>query len=86
MEGSPWKFGRFQLIFERIKGRDPREMMLNKLDIWVLLCGMSTGFMSQKVVTNIGNYVGRFIESDSNNFVGAWRDYLRIRVAIELNR
>ncbi|KAL8104293.1 hypothetical protein AgCh_028496 [Apium graveolens] len=41
--------------------------------------------MSQRVVKDVGNYIGKFIESDDNNFVGVWREYLRVRVTIDLN-
>lgn len=87
IEGSPWTFGRFQLVFTRLKeGENPRTINIDKIDLWVQLHDMSTGFMSLKVVTDIGNYIGRFIESDVNNFVGVWRDYLRVRVSIDLNK
>lgn len=46
---------------------------------------MVTGFMSQRVVKDIGNYVGTFVESDTNNFVGVWREYLRVCVSISLD-
>lgn len=49
------------------------------------LHGMETGFMSQRVVKDIGNYIGKFIESDANNFVGVWHEYFRVRVSIPLN-
>lgn len=56
MEGSPWTFGHFQLVFARLKeGNNPRTIAINKLDIWVQLHGISTEFMSQRVVTDIGN-------------------------------
>lgn len=42
--------------------------------------------MSQRVVQDIGNYIGEFVESDSNNFVGVWREYLRVRVSIPLDK
>ncbi|KAK1363579.1 hypothetical protein POM88_039140 [Heracleum sosnowskyi] len=41
-------------------------------------------FMSQRVATDIGNYIGKYIDGDPNNFVGVWRDYLRIRVTLSL--
>lgn len=86
IEGSPWTFGRFHLVFERVKeGDNPRSIVINKLDIWVQLHEMHTGFMSQRVVTDIGNYIGKFIESDANNFVGVWREFLRVRVSISLD-
>lgn len=38
--------------------------------------------MSQRV----GNYVGKFVESDANDFVGVWRDFLRVCVSIPLDK
>lgn len=85
-DGSPWTFGRFQLVFARLKeGDNQRTISINDMDIWVQLHDMSTGFMSQRVVTDIGNYIGKFFESDPNNFVGVWREYFRVRVTIPLN-
>lgn len=85
-EGSLWTFGRFQLVFVRLKeGDNPRVVAINNMDIWVQLHDMSACFMSQRVVMDIGNYLGHFIESDGNNFTGVWREYLRVRVSIDLN-
>uniref|UniRef100_A0A803PF19 Reverse transcriptase domain-containing protein n=1 Tax=Cannabis sativa TaxID=3483 RepID=A0A803PF19_CANSA len=86
VEGSPWTFDRVPLVFSRLKeGEIPRSVMPNKLDFWIQLHGMSTGFMSAKVVKDIGNYVGTFVEADKNNFMGIWRDYLRVRVAVRVD-
>ncbi|KAK1400239.1 hypothetical protein POM88_010102 [Heracleum sosnowskyi] len=86
MEGSPWTFGRFQLLFERLKtGDNPRTLTINKLELWVQLHETDSGFISQRVVKDIGNYIGTFVELDSNNFVGVWRDYLRVRVSISID-
>lgn len=83
---SPWTFGRFHLVFERLKiGIDLRTMDINNLEIWVQLHGMGMGFMSQRVVTDIGNHIGKFVESDVNNFVGVLRDHFRVRVSIPLD-
>ncbi|XP_074352489.1 uncharacterized protein LOC141691618 [Apium graveolens] len=86
IDGSPWTFGRFQLIFERLKPcDDPRSISINKLDLWVQLHGMSSRFMSQRVVKDIGNYIGCYVESNANNFVGVWREYLRVCVSVALD-
>ncbi|XP_074327536.1 uncharacterized protein LOC141665451 [Apium graveolens] len=86
IEGSPWTFGRFQLVFVRLKeGDNPRTVQINNLDVWVQLHEIQTGYMSQRVVQDVGNYLGKFIESDSNNFVGVWRGYLHVRVSISLD-
>lgn len=87
IEGSPCTFGRFPLVFERLKeGDDPRSIIINKLDLWVQLHNMSPGFMSLRVVQDVSNYIGSYVESDANNFIGVWHEYPRVRVTIPLNR
>ncbi|KAM6543681.1 hypothetical protein CsatB_008128 [Cannabis sativa] len=87
IEGSPWTFDRASLIFERVKsGENPRSIPLVKLDLWVQLYNLTVGFMSDKVIQGVGNYIGSFIKSDPNNFSGVWRDYLRIRVSIRVDK
>ncbi|KAL8103334.1 hypothetical protein AgCh_027777 [Apium graveolens] len=74
IEGSPWTFGRFHLILERLKlGDYPRTLPINKILLWVQIHDLGNGFMSQRVVTDIGNPIGTFVESDPNNFVRVWR-------------
>ncbi|XP_062104125.1 uncharacterized protein LOC133815285 [Humulus lupulus] len=86
MEGSPWTFDRVPLVFERLKvGENPRAMVLNRLHFWVQLHGMTPGFMSERMVRDIGNRIGDFVESDLNNFNGVWRDYMRIRVLLNVD-
>lgn len=35
IEGSPWTFGRFHLVFVRLKeGENPRRVVINNLDLW----------------------------------------------------
>lgn len=60
-------------------------MAINNLELWVQLHGMGSGFMSQRVVIDIGNHIGKFKESDANNFVEVWRDHFRVRVSISLD-
>ncbi|WOG96250.1 hypothetical protein DCAR_0415584 [Daucus carota subsp. sativus] len=62
IEGSSWTFGRSHLVFERLKDDDnPRTLSLNNMLIW-------------RVIQNIENYIGQFVKSDPNNFIGVWRD------------
>ena len=44
------------------------------------------GFRTSKIVQNIGDYVGQFMESDDNNFTSTWQDYLRVRVSIDIQK
>uniref|UniRef100_A0A803QQJ5 Reverse transcriptase n=1 Tax=Cannabis sativa TaxID=3483 RepID=A0A803QQJ5_CANSA len=85
--GSPWTFNKFQLVFERLKkGDDPFTMKLNRLDIWVRLHNLWPGFMSDTVVQNVGNDIGSYVKSDSKNFNGIWRDSLRVRTKINVEK
>lgn len=74
-------------MLERLKsGDNPRTMSLNRILLWVQIHRLYPGFMSQRVLQDIGNYIGVFSESDPNNFLGVWRDYLRVRVSIPLEK
>lgn len=85
MEGSPWSFNRRALIMARLKeGENPRCVELNTMELWVQIHDLKVGFMTEKILTGIGNYIGHFIASCPSNFIGVWRDYMRIRVAISL--
>lgn len=87
IEGSPWTFDRIQLVFQRLKvGENPRRVVLNKLDMWVQLHDMAAGFMSERIVRDVRNYIGSFVKSDKNNFTGVWRDYLRVRVTLNIEK
>lgn len=87
IEGSPWTYDRMQLVFERLnEGDNPRMLQINKLDFWVQLHDIQPGFMTERVCKDVGNYIGKFLDSDKNNFTGVWRDYLRIRVRILVDK
>lgn len=52
------------------EGDNPRTISLDNILSSVQIHGMDPGFMSLRVVQDIGNYIGKFVESDSNNFIG----------------
>uniref|UniRef100_A0A803P267 Reverse transcriptase domain-containing protein n=1 Tax=Cannabis sativa TaxID=3483 RepID=A0A803P267_CANSA len=78
MEGSPWTFDRIPLIFERLKsGENPRSIIPMELIFWVQIHGLKAGFRSERVLKDLGNYMGSYVKMDPNNFLSGWRDYLR---------
>lgn len=86
MEGCPWSFNRRALVMVRLKeGENPRGVELNSLDLWVQVHDLKAGFMSDKVLKGIGNYIGISVASCSTNFIGVWREHMRIRVTINLS-
>lgn len=52
--------------------------------MWVQIHDLQVGFRSERVIQDIGNYVGTFIKNDTNNYNGVWRDYFRVRVRINI--
>lgn len=87
MEGCPWSFNRRALVMSRMKeGQNPRCVDLNSIDLWVQVHDLKVGFMSEAVLKSVGNYVGSYVQSCPNNFTGVWREYMRIRVTINLSK
>ncbi|KAK1360188.1 hypothetical protein POM88_044662 [Heracleum sosnowskyi] len=86
MEGCPWSFNRRALVMSRLKdGENPRSVVLNSLELWVQVYDMKPGFMSEKILQGIGNYIGHHVSNCQSNFNGVWKEYMRIRVSINLN-
>ena len=86
MEGGPWNFDNHLLIFQRVKsGEDPMKVDLEHIFLWMQVHNLPVGYRSERVARSLGKYVGGFLESDSNNFSGMWKSYMRIRVQVHVN-
>lgn len=87
IEGSPWTFNRKVLIISPMQeGVNPRCVSLNSIDLWVQIHDLQPSFMSEKIITEVGNQLGKFVSSCPSNFKGVWRGYLRIRVSMDLSK
>ncbi|KAL8492016.1 hypothetical protein ACS0TY_023571 [Phlomoides rotata] len=59
--------------------------MKNRLaDIWKLVKGVTIKSIGQGR-RQIGNFLGSFVEYDKSNSIGAWRNYMQIRVIINVS-
>uniref|UniRef100_A0A803QJD1 Reverse transcriptase domain-containing protein n=1 Tax=Cannabis sativa TaxID=3483 RepID=A0A803QJD1_CANSA len=67
-------------------GENPRAIHIHKLDMWVQIHDLRSGFMMDKVVRSAGGYIGTYVKSDPKNFNGIWRDYLRVRATIDIEK
>ncbi|XP_002520658.3 uncharacterized protein At4g02000 [Ricinus communis] len=82
--GGPWTFNNYHILLHRLKEKEnSHEVELKWTDFWIQVYRLPIGFRSEKVVKNIGNYVGEYLESDLNNFDGTWREYIRLRVRVD---
>lgn len=85
IENGPWGFENYTLVCKRLNPDDiPEKTTLHFLDIWVQIHDLPCGYMSEKIAGIIGDHVGIFISSDPNNFLGGWRNFLRIRTSIDV--
>ena len=80
-----WSFNGHTLILDHLQsGEDPLLVPLAHVPFWVQVYELPADFMSIGVGKQLGNYVGRFMEYDANNNLGLWRNYMRIRVLLDV--
>ncbi|WKA07960.1 hypothetical protein VitviT2T_025728 [Vitis vinifera] len=84
-ESGPWAYDNYPLIFERVaQGDNLDKVDLNELAMWIQLHDLPAGWWSDSIAQNIGSCLGEFLESDPNNYLGAKKDYMRIRIKFDV--
>lgn len=59
------------IVYKQIAGdEDPKEIILNEVDIWVRVYDIPKGFVSGTILQSIANYIGCFVKSDPVNLNG----------------
>ncbi|KAH9786028.1 reverse transcriptase domain-containing protein [Citrus sinensis] len=87
IDSGPWTFDQHILIVQRLGAEDqPQHVPLFHTSFWTQIYNLLIGFQSEKILQSIGNYTGKFVESNENNLKGIWRNYMRIRVAIDVRQ
>lgn len=82
-----WAYDNHPLIYERVKPADDlQNVELEMSTLWVQVHALPAGLMSDAVARGIGTKLGTFIESDPNNYSGAWRPYMRLRVKLDVRK
>lgn len=77
LNDGPWTFNQQVLIIKKLNMNEQlKDVNLSELYIWVQVHDVPIGFNSEHVMKSIGNYVGRFLESDPRNHQGMCRNYL----------
>ena len=76
LTGGPWTYDNHLLILHWIQpGEGPNQIPLNSIDVWVQVFDLPFGYMSKSVGKQLGDYIGSFLEYDSNNsceYHGFW--------------
>lgn len=87
LDDGPWTFNNQALLVKKLEmGEQLSEIKLSDLHIWVQVYDLPIGFNSEFILQSVGNFVGKFQRSDPKNFQGLWRNYVRIKVAINVNK
>ena len=65
------------LLVKHITANDQAlQVPLNHVEAWIQVHNLPIGFMFERVVRDVGNYINEFLKSYKNNFIGIWRKYL----------
>ena len=73
------------LLVHRLQaGELPSGVQLFHADFWVQVYSLLVGLMSTSMGKQIENFVSLFLDYDTNNDVGLWREYMHIRVRIDV--
>jgi 14-3-3 protein epsilon len=87
LNGGPWTFDNNMLLLERAHlGVQIENIPLFHADFWVQVHNLPTGLMKESVGVKLANYIGTFLEYDKNNKTSFWRQYMRLRVKVDVRQ
>lgn len=85
MKGSPWTFNNQLLVFADLtNGIDPLEIQLLKARFWVQVHNLLGGMYSETMAKQFGNFIGDFIDYDAKAIAVGLRNYMCIRVLVDI--
>lgn len=87
MKGGPWTFDNHLLVLGRMQVGVPLEdIPLFHVEFWVQAHHLPVGFMNEAVGKLLANYIGSFVAYDPANNASVWREYMRLRVLIDVRK
>ncbi|XP_058765191.1 uncharacterized protein At4g02000-like [Vicia villosa] len=87
LKGCPWTYDNHLLILEKVQiGVQLENISLSHVEFWVQVHNLPAGMMLEKVGRTLANFIGSFVEYDKNNNTSFWRQYMRIRVRIDVRQ
>ncbi|GAU32101.1 hypothetical protein TSUD_358070 [Trifolium subterraneum] len=87
IKGGPWTFDNYLLILEQIPlGMQIESIPLQHVDLWVQIHNLPIGLMKEKVGITLSNFIGKFVEYDQNNKSSFWRQYMRVKVRMDVHQ
>lgn len=87
LDDGPWAFEQSLLVLRRLRdNEDPFQADLSKSEFWLQVHNLPHGFMSEFIAKAIGNYVGEFVKADQSNFEGGRKEFMRVRIRIDITK
>ncbi|KAH1056793.1 hypothetical protein J1N35_034858 [Gossypium stocksii] len=87
LKGSLWTFNNHLLVLHRLQcGEDPLKVRLIYTHFWVQVHDVPVGLFSEKLAAQLGNFLRSFLEYDCANLGKENRNYMRIRVQMDIRR
>ena len=87
IEGGPWAFEQATLMLHQLEmGEDPCNVKMQEVEMWVQVYDIPRGFLSEAIMRSIGASLGKFVKVESGTFDGVWEPYVRVRVAINVDK
>jgi hypothetical protein len=87
MEEGPWLFRGNVVLLEKYDGvTKPSTVKFKKLAIWARVYDLPTCFRNEKIGHQLGDKIGDTLWVEPDNDVKGWRDYLRIRVNMDIDK
>lgn len=85
MNNGPWSFDNAILVTNTIPaGGDPTKVSLNEIEFWIQIYDLPSGFMTEAVGKQLGNFFGSFVIYDASNNTSIWREYMRLKIKVDV--
>ncbi|XP_074361402.1 uncharacterized protein At4g02000-like [Apium graveolens] len=85
MNNDPWSFDNAILVTNTIPaGVDPTKVHLNEVELWIQIFDLPSEFISESIGKQLGNLFGSFVMYDQNNNTSIWREYMRIKIKVDV--
>lgn len=87
MSNVPWTFDNALLVTNVIKaGEDPTKITLQEVDFWIQIHDFPSGYMSETVGKQLGNFFEKFVLYNPNNNTSIWREYMRFKTTVDVRK
>lgn len=87
VNGGLWSFDNALLVLNTIgTGEDPTKVPLVAVDFWIQIHNLPMELMSEAIGKQLGNFFGTFLQYDSNNNSSIWREFMRLRIRVDVRK